>query len=577
MTGSASWAKSVTTMAELGGELKRRRVAAGFQSVPELLKNTKRGYPLPRSTAYALEGGSHKSNWAIIEAYLRACDALESEIEDWREAHRRALFNPRGQGEADMQRVSIPTAKQLAEMGTEEAARTMSEINMESAADLLRRIAVTLAAQLLPELQPSLALRLLADSAQARISLIFEKIETARGAELLAEMPTDGAICILDGLATSRAAGLIAVMPRGRAAKVLRAMEDDRIVRMLVAMPPKDAAALLPELDRNIVAHIALARVKSFADILENLDSATACMWLTEYLPAEKAFEIMAMMKEYPLSKLLGVMDEEMALTFLPTIPLPKVSRIAIMLSGSLQIEALATALSPAQAGAALLSWGSHWDDIDDLVITLSDMDPVRVAAIIQALDEHEGITLLAVMEISHRRRVLARLSPEEAKRIEHELLPENLARHIAEIPPHRSGNYLGLLDAPAGTILSAVPPNIAVEIISHAGEGSFDKMARLVEQVPPSYAARILQEMRSGDAAGVVRNMSEQFALRVLPAMASQPAQHIMTHIDEWAYPPIWSDPNLTPDATSVERAKRERLASSLRGCLPDNDTTSI
>src|SRR5487761_32152 len=144
MNETPDWAAAIdaiTTMSDLGRELKRRRVAAGFDSLPGLLRNTKPGFPLPRSTAYTVEEGSQRSRWISVEAHLRTCNANVTEIELWREAHGRALLNYGAQkGQPQGEPVTIPTAKQLAEMGPEQGARILSGIDTETAADLLRRI-----------------------------------------------------------------------------------------------------------------------------------------------------------------------------------------------------------------------------------------------------------------------------------------------------------------------------------------------------------------------------------------------------------------------------------------------------
>ena len=573
MSEPQDWAESVTTMGGLARELRRRRLAAGFSSVPKLRKNLKEGDSLPRSTAYGLEKGAHVSDWIAFEAYLRACNATDSEIAEFHEVYKLVLSRSRGQEPSSSQQEITPTAKQLAEMGPEEAARLLSEIDPDMAADLLRRIDIRPAAKIVPEIRLSVVLSLLAQVGQARTTLIFEQVNIERGAELLAEMKTEEAFRVLDELASKRAAQLVASMPRGQAAKMLRSMPPDDAIRMLIAMEANPAAGLLTELDIGIFGRLVdAARPQVVAAILERSDAERTGTFLME-LPEQRALSILTKMNSFTIPRLVGSLDSDAERWLLARIPAPQIGQVVRSLSLESRIEALCDVLSADRAGVAILSWDHHYLEEDgnvyDLLLTLENMPADRLAAIMQTIDQHERTLILAIMDRPCRQRVLAELPSSDAKAAEEGLLPQNLIEHVAGADLDRACKYLDYLEIPAKAIISGLPPEIAAEIIKR--KETYASMASMLADVPLPHAALIMQSMRAGDAAGIMERMPVEVAALALTSMSPASADRIMAYIDERSDPEVWGGFKLSREERTEERVKRERFASFLRATLAD------
>lgn len=584
MSETQDWAAAISaikTVSDLGHEMKRRRIAAGFDSVPELLRNVKQGFSLPKSTAYVLEEGSQRNRWPALEAHLRACDVKEPEIELWRDAHRRAVSNwGMQEQQSESQSVAIPTAKQLAEMGPEQGARILSEIDTETAADLLRRIDLQHAVQLLPEIHLSVVLSLLAEVGQARATLIFERVKTDRGAELLAEMKTEDALAILDELAAKRAAELVAAMPRGRAAKLLRSVTTDQTIRILAVMGAEHAAALLPELSPGILEKLAdTARAQAVAGILDRIDSEVASELLLRHMPDERALEVMARMNYYRVAGCLRQAGEEVAMRLIPRMPAERIGEFFDSLPVELQTDLLTHSLNQKMARDVLGKWIEQrtiYDGEMGLPYLMQKIPTARMADIIRILDTPEAVMILAILDTRKRQQVLTEIPAAEAEALVEELTPDGIARNIAEIPPERACHYLGCIQIqfPGGLLLSRIEPAAAIDMLLHNED--FTSIAGKLECVPPERVALMLQATRAGEAAGIVAHLSIEHAAVAITAMQREFADEMMLHMRQNVDFRYYDQRDMPAEQFGEIRAKRQEFADHLQDALVSGRRTA-
>ena len=567
----AATINAITTMSDLGRELRHRRIAAGFDSLPELLRSTKPRSPLPRSTAYTVEEGSQRSRWISVEAHLRACNAKASEIELWHDAHGRALLNYGAQkGQLPDEAEPTPTAKQLAEMGPEQGARILSEIDMETAADLLRRIDLRHAVRLVPEIHLSVVLGLLAEVGQARVTLIFEQIDTGRGAELLAEMSTEDALTVLDEMGTGRAAELIGAMPRGRAAKILRSITADQAVRMLLAMSGQHAAALLPELDAGILDKLLdSAGIQAVAGILDWMDSEGASDLLTARMSDERALQVMSRMNASPLGRCLGRAGVEAAMRLVPKMPTMRLAEVFDSLPRNVQMELLARSLDPQQAGEVLLGWIDQAppDERIAAVWLVENISAPRMAEIVRGMGAPDAVLFLAIVNSRIRQQILAEIPVAEAAEFMEGLTPDGIALHLSRIPSRRASRYLHNVQISSGVILSRIEPAAAIEIL--LDDNTFDDIAQELERVPPTYVALMLEAIRAEEAAHIMAALPIEHAEGVVTAMDTESATEMMVYVQQNIGFRSYKQRGISAEEWNKVTAHRQEFADRLQDAL--------
>jgi Mg/Co/Ni transporter MgtE len=571
MSGTPDWAaaiNAISTMSDLGRELKRRRIAAGFDSLPELLRNTKSGYPLPRSSAYAVEEGRTRSRWVSVEAHLRACSANAPEIELWHEAHGRALLNYGTQPQGDP--VTIPTAKQLAEMGSEQGARILSEMDTETAADLLRRIDLKNAVKLVPEIHLSVVLGLLAEVGQARITKIFEQIVPDQGAELLAEMKTEDALTVLDELGTRRAAELVGAMPRGRAARLLRSIAADQVVRIIAAMDGRHAAALLLELDAGILEKLLdSSGTQAIAGVFDWMDSGSVSELLTERMSDERALEIMAKMNASPLANSLGRVGTETAIRLVSRMTTARLAEIFNRLPRNVQVELLTRSLSVQQAQEVLLEWVERTppDDRITVVWLVEEMPSSRMAEIVCGMETPDAVLFLAIINRRIRQQILAEIPTAEAASFTAELTPDGIARHLSLIPSGRANRYLSNIQISKGVILSKVDPAAAIEMLLE--ENTFTAIAGELKRVPPPRVALMLETIQAETAAYIMADLPIENAERAIVAMDPEFAVEMVRCIQQNVSFRFWDQHDISAEQWEKIRARRQEFVDRLQEAL--------
>jgi Mg/Co/Ni transporter MgtE len=544
---------SVNTMAELGRELKRRRINSGFETLPELLKRIKRGNTLPRSTAYNLEAGTGKCSWASVAAYVQACGATGEEIEAWRAAHNRALWHYDKRSSSASSQPSVPTAKQLSEMGSEQAARILGDIDLVEAVLLFGRISLEQAVVLLPEINISRAVAIVAEIGRARTILMFENIEPEAGGELLAEMAAGHALELLDQLDASCAASLLAAMPRTWAARLLDAMEVDRSIRLLIEMPPAKAARLLNETTPVLeVTLVQTADARKVAKILDELDSDHVLDLLTEELSDDRAASLLTKVKEQTAGTLLNA-QSDWAWNLLQKIALERLSELFGYLRDEVQARLLLEVLDSNQ-GAELLAKVVS----EDLPYTLGHLPPERASAIVSAMGFHDAVALLAVTPRHVTVGLLNVMPKEEADELREALLPPNLAIHIAQLDPERAHFYFYSLEDQAGEILSTLDPSLATRIVTEVGD--FRSMAHMLNEIDARQAANVVQSVKRWEAGAILSDMELGKAAAVLAEIDSPTTENLLRAVEN----PNWGEDSW-PELKE-RRERRQKFAASLR-----------
>jgi hypothetical protein len=104
---------SVSSIAELGRQLRLLRISAGVATLRELeARATASGDALPRSTAGNAESGKHLPGLEVIRAFVQACNGSAADVRRWQSAWQRLYMQrhgPPGRGQsAVVDRSSIP-------------------------------------------------------------------------------------------------------------------------------------------------------------------------------------------------------------------------------------------------------------------------------------------------------------------------------------------------------------------------------------------------------------------------------------------------------------------------------------
>jgi len=558
----------VNTLEALSQALRERRTEAGLLGPAELAKSVEhtRG-SIARSTAYKLETGSERFSLASMCSYLRACGADDGEIEAWRGPYERAMgdYDVRG---AEL--VAVPTAKQLAEMGSEQAGRLLSRIDLTEAADLLRRIDIKQAVVLLPEIAPNVAVALLAKTSRARRILLFENIASERGAELLAEMPMESAGELLDELDGKRAAELLAKMPRGRAAKLLDVSETRRAIRLLTSMYPRDAALLLGELDYELTIEVLrTAPPGKAAGVLGAIDREVAVHLLVDELTDERGLRLLSAGGANLAAGLINGMPPEVTAGFMTNLPASKVKEMFGALDYRLQNDLLENLLTSAQAALIL----TEVDLGENFGFIVDNIKPARLAEIVGVMQPHEQVLMLALARMS-RSAVLDALPQQDAERIRVDLVPARLASHLGKVPPDWSYKYVGEMGGMADQVLAAVDSPTAIWIAR--GATGFEESATLLESVKAEHVASVLLSMDIWEAARVVTLMSTDLAAAAIAVMTPEIADRIISRVAQNAEDGEFGDKDLPPDEFAEVRASRRKAAEFLRDAVNELRQTS-
>jgi Mg/Co/Ni transporter MgtE len=520
---------TVTTMDGLRKALIGRRKASGFDNAAKLVDSRRNPGGLPKSTAYKLESGPGECTWPSVQSYLRACGADDAEIATWREPFDRALAHFENSDPPNIACVLAPTAKQLEEMGAEQAARLLGQIELPEATDLLRRIDRKRAVELLPEINPKIAVALLADMTSSRRALLFENIELDRGGELLADMTLENAKELLDELDAHRAAELIAAMPRVGAARVLNISPSDRAIRLLTEMPASKAAKLLDELDFELVLDLFRNGRQAKADkIFEGIDQDLATHILAEHMTESETLSMLTRVGSYRAAACLGRMPDQAAHGLVKQMPISRIAEMFSSLNYSLQDSLLSKLLDVEQA--AIVIQKSDFDD-GFLFHMLSNLEAERLAQIVRSIDLHEqGLMLTAMPAI--RDLVLKELPAEDADLLRQRLYPETLASDLAEIEPLRAAIYLTELDKLGSELLSTMPAAAAARIV--ASIGMFDEMAECLKSVNPERVAEIIMTMNTSEGAATLSEMPTERVALTLAQLSQTNAEWIFEALTE-------------------------------------------
>jgi len=565
---------SVNTMADLGRELRRRRIEAGFATLPELLRNAKGANSLPKSTAYNLEAGKSRCNWISVEAHLRACGAENAEITDWHDAYDRAVLHYSGHGTPDSERISVPTAKQLAEMGSEQAGQILSEIDFTQAATLLRRISIQQAVAVLPVLSPDIAVALLVEMTQARTILVFENIDPERGAELLSEMRPDHIMELLAELDAACAGALLAAMPRIRAVGLLNTIDKTRSIRMIAEMPPKRAAKLLSELDPELVAAVVrTADVGKVAKLLDRVETHFAAVMLAGGLSEDRALELLGRVSKSTGQGVLDIaMRQELpkvsdwARQLLAKLPVDRLSEFFEQLNFGFKARLLSDYLEPARAAELLMKHE------EELVLLLDEVRPERAAVILLTMERCEAALQLASLPRSTSGVILQMMPPAQADQLRGELAPANLARYLAELDSDRSAMYLRFLDDRAGDIFRQMDQYTALRVLR--GVAVLSQRAEIFNQMDASQVADMMLDSENWEMAHILADMLPERAILSLAEMEPETVESILAAMEKPA------DDDESP-LVAERRRHHQDMASLLRRGLValrnrDNDVGS-
>jgi Mg/Co/Ni transporter MgtE len=452
-----------------------------------------------------------------------------------------------------------PTAQQLAEMGPEQAAHILSEIDAARAADLLRRIEINFAAALLPEISLSVALVLLSEVGQARATLLFENMNTERGAELLAEMGSEDSLRLLDDLDTSRAAELISVMPRGRATKILRDVTSERASRLLTEMPSVKAAKLLNELGFEFLARLVnTARATKVAPILQYVDRDLAAELLGEHCAEDRAAELLARMDASSAAWTLKKIKSYVANRIITQISRERMSELIGSFVTGKQIEILCELLAVDEAAYVL----GH-AEFEGLRFLVRDLPIDCLASMMMEMPRHERVLILALTG-PFKDGILAKLPEPIAVDLAREVELPNLADQLTKIDPARAYMYLVEMNDNAGKLLSLMSSDAAARII-HAIE-SYDTTAEALNGVESSQVAWILRTMDIWEVAMVLDDMQADCAISALAESDTAFAEQVLSEMEKRASEKSYADQHLSPTEFEAKRAKRKKAVAHIR-----------
>jgi Mg/Co/Ni transporter MgtE len=510
---------TVHTVRDLAKALKYARSQAGFDTATRFAKET----DFPRSTAYSVEEGTKKPAWATVETYLDACEITD--LRPWKAAHRRATNES----------VAVaPTATQMAEMGAELAAATLSEIERSQAADLIRTIALDQAVEVVPKIDPNVAIEILDATSRTRRILIFERIDSARGAELLAEMTDNSMVGLLTELHDAQAAELVAKLPRRLAERTLKTLlEPDRTLDLLAEMQSEDAIKFLPRLGFELTAQVvSTATTEKAALLLSSLDTGVAKTIFTDITDEPTASRILWEMSDSAAATILMGMDHKHADKLIRELPAENLSNILQHFDSLRQTEILSNVIDLSTA----LEWFREPVDYDQddgyLIRSLIErISMPRFTDMIGAAESDEKVLLLALSG-TRQESILSSLSENEAAQMRQHLSIPQIAASLERVGPERAYSYMRALHEDPPTLLSHMTHEAALSILYRFG--SLGTIGKHLDFMSPEMTASAFKSSHGFEAAGFVSSMRPEHVLAAFRLLDKFTVYRILDAIDE-------------------------------------------
>lgn len=308
---------SVTTIAELGRELRLLKVWMGNPSLRDLAKRARdSGANLPPSSAGDVQSGTRLPRMAAVLTFVRACGVGEADIGSWTSAWRRAALHHKGYLPSDNAHYSpsAPESERSAagNGGPESGASNSSGNNLLNVrvepggvahfgetgltAQQLAAMPVQPAADHLEALPPEEAATLLATMELAAAVRRLAAMERSEAASVLSFMDERLAAQRLEQLLPAQAAELLGLMKPKAAAPRLTEIDPGKAGMILTVMTRAIAAALLNE----AAALLGEADIARLAASLEAMESSAAASLLADMEPLYAATMLAAMKQPSP-------------------------------------------------------------------------------------------------------------------------------------------------------------------------------------------------------------------------------------------------------------------------------------
>lgn len=224
----------VTTVTDLGQELRNLRISVGNPSLRELSRRAhESGNYLPHSTAGNAQSGKILPGLDVVLAFAHACGVAPPAMKSWKAAWQRAS--------ASRDRLLREYSHSLPASG----ATTGPLSATSTSTDRLP----ALSPERLAELEPKRAARLLESLDPSKAANLLTALGPEAAIELLANMETRAAANVLESMDTKRAAGLLDIMAPLLAIDLLGFIDDTSVVAdLLKLMDAQQAAKLLDKL-----------------------------------------------------------------------------------------------------------------------------------------------------------------------------------------------------------------------------------------------------------------------------------------------------------------------------------------
>jgi Mg/Co/Ni transporter MgtE len=539
----------VNTVGDLANALKYARTQAGFVTVSQFVKETS----FPRSTAYRVEEGLKKPEWATVAIYLGHCGITD--LHPWEAAYSRVT---------NESTILVPTATQMAEMGAEMAAAILSEIDYSRAADLIRKIALKQAAEIIPKMDPSVAIEILGATSRTRKILLFEQIESAYGAELIAEMSEESIAELLTELHDTRASELIAKLPRRLAEKTLKMLlSPDHTVRLLAEMFSGDAIKFLPRLDFDLTAKvISAATAQTAARLLSSLDTDVATAIFAGMADEQRISRLLREMDDYAAAGVLTKMGHKQADKLIKELPAKSLSFIVPYFDNNRQTEILSNVIDL----AAVLGWFREPMDVEDerhIRPLLERISIPRILDMIRALEPHEKVLLVALLR-TRQESILAGLTEGESAHLCEQLSIPGIASNLAYVDAKRARYYMHELPEGPPIFLSHMSHETAMSILYECA--NLKTIGKYLDSVNPSLAAFVLKSSHGFEAAHIVDSMHPEHALAAFRLLEESTVHRILDTIDERSESKRSLESDIAPDDPETRRSTRQGATSKLR-----------